>query len=169
MKKSTIYLDTNIVSAMYYDGTELETQARRTVTRQWWEAEHAHFSTWASSLTELELARGNYRYQTDCLRFVRRLKYVALTKSIRTLAAEFLAAGVIPVSKPADALQLALAAGHHADCLLTWNYSHLANPVTQAKAERLLLKWRWRCPLLVSPESIPQVRLGQTIRRRSDV
>jgi len=69
---------------------------------------------------------------------------------------------------PADALQLALAAGHQADYLLTWNYAHLANPVTQAKSERLLLKWQWRSPLLVSPESIPQVRLNQTIRRKSD-
>ncbi len=168
MKKPTIYLDTNIVSALHYDGTDINTLSRRMATRDWWEGEHEHFSIWVSSLTELELAQGVYRQQADCLRFVRRLKHVPISKEIRRLAEEFLTAGVIPDSKPADALQLALAAGHQADYLLTWNYAHLANPVTQAKSERLLLKWQWRSPLLVSPESIPQVRLNQTIRRKSD-
>jgi hypothetical protein len=42
----------------------------------------------------------------------------------------------------------------------------VANPVTQAKAEQLLDRRGLRAPLLVSPESIPQVRLGQQIRRR---
>ena len=169
LKKPTIYLDTNIVSALHYDGTEIGTLSRRMVTRDWWDAEHANFMVWASSFTELELVQGIYRHQAECLRFVRRLKYVPITKEIRRLAAELLAAGIIPDSKPGDALQLALAAGHQADYLLTWNYAHLANPVTQAKSERLLLKWQWRSPLLVSPESIPQVRLNQTIRRKSDV
>jgi predicted nucleic acid-binding protein len=137
MKKPTIYLDTNIVSALHYDGTDINTLSRRMLTRDWWDAERQHFSVWVSSLTELELARGDYRKQADCLRFVRRLKYVPITREIRRLAAELLTARVIPESKPADALQLALAAGHHADYLLTWNYAHLANPVTQAKSEPL--------------------------------
>jgi predicted nucleic acid-binding protein len=168
MKKPTIYLDTNIVSALHYDGTDINILSRRMVTRDWWDGERQHFSIWVSALTELELVQGVYRQQADCLRFVRRLKYVPMTGEIRRLAEELVTAGVIPESKPADALQLALAAGHHADYLLTWNYAHLANPVTQAKSERLLLKWKWRSPLLVSPESIPQVRLHQTIRRKSD-
>ena len=68
--------------------------------------------------------------------------------------------------RPGDAKQLAIAAGHEVDYLLTWNYAHLANPVTQAKAEHLLTRRSLRAPLLVSPESIPQVRFGQQIRRR---
>jgi len=168
MKKPTIYLDTNIVSALHYDGTDINTLSRRMITREWWDGEHQHFSIWVSSLTELELAQGVYGKQADCLRFVRRLKYVPITREIRRLAEELLANGVIPEAKSADALQLALAAGHHADYLLTWNYAHLANPVTQSKSERLLLQWKWRSPLLVSPESIPQVRLNQMIRRKSD-
>ena len=49
LKKPTIYLDTNIVSALHDDGTEIGTLSRRMVTREWWDAEHAHFSVWASS------------------------------------------------------------------------------------------------------------------------
>lgn len=168
MKKPTIYLDTNIVSALYYDGSDINTLSRRMVTRDWWESERTHFSILASSFTELELASGHYPQQDDCLRFVRRLKYVPITKAIRTLAEALLEADIIPQSKPGDALQLALAAGHRIDYLLTWNYAHLANPVTQARTGRLLQKWNQREPLLVSPESIPQARFHQTIRRPND-
>ena len=96
MKKPTIYLDTNIVSALHYDGTDINTLSRRMATRDWWEGEHEHFSIWVSSLTELELAQGVYRQQADCLRFVRRLKYVPISKEIRRLAEELLTAGVNP-------------------------------------------------------------------------
>jgi hypothetical protein len=60
---------------------------------------------------------------------------------------------------------MAVAAAHGMDYLLTWNYSHLANPVSQENLETICRRRELHCPLLVSPESIPQVRLGQTIRR----
>ena len=115
MKKPTLYLDTNIVSALHYDGSNINTLSRRMVTGDWWDAEQANFTVWASSFTELELAQGVYRQQAECLRFVRRMKYVPITKEIRSLAKELVVAGIIPGSKPGDALQLALAAGHQAD------------------------------------------------------
>ena len=49
---------------------------------------------------------------------------------------------------------------------LTWNYSHLANPVVQQRLDQLCLSKRLRAPLLVSPESIPQTRFGKSILRR---
>ena len=79
MKKPTIYLDTNIVSALHYDGSDINTLSRRMVTRDWWDVEQANFTVWASSFTELELAQGVYRQQAECLRFVRRMKYVPIT------------------------------------------------------------------------------------------
>ena len=52
------------------------------------------------------------------------------------------------------------------DYLLTWNYAHLANPIVQERLVAFCRLRRLRAPLLVSPESILSVRLGQTIRRR---
>lgn len=161
MKKSIVYLDTNIVSAYYYDGADVGALSRRLATRDWWAAERRFFVVCASSFAELELAAGGYPEQDECVRFVRRLRYLPVTKAVRELASQFLMHGVVPAEKPGDATHLALAAGHDVDYLLTWNYAHLANPVTQGKAERLLDRRGLRAPLLVSPESIPQVRLGQ--------
>ena len=165
MQKPTIYLDTNIISALHYNGADINTLSRRMATRDWWDSERRHFTIMASSFTELELAAGKYVGQAGCVRFVRRLPYVPITKLVRDLADELLAADVIPPGKRGDAMQLALAAAHEFDYLLTWNYAHLANPLTQARAERLFVKRGCRTPLLVSPESIPQVRFNKTIWR----
>ena len=64
-----------------------------------------------------------------------------------------------------DAAQLALATSHNMDYLLTWNYSHLANPITQARGEKVVERFGLRMPLLVSPESIPKVSFGYSVRR----
>jgi hypothetical protein len=49
--------------------------------------------------------------------------------------------------------------------LLTWNYAHLANPIAQAHLDTACRQAGWRAPLLVSPETIPRVALGQSIKR----
>ena len=74
--------------------------------------------------------------------------------------------GIIPAEKAADALQLALASMHAIDYLLTWNYAHLANALTQARLSEANQTHGLWIPWLVSPDTIPKVSLGQPIRRR---
>ncbi|HEV3004746.1 MAG TPA: hypothetical protein VGX78_09805 [Pirellulales bacterium] len=72
---------------------------------------------------------------------------------------------LIPETKPGDALQMAVSAAHEVDYLLTWNYAHLANPISQEQLEVTCRAIHLRAPLLVSPETIPQLRFGQDIHR----
>ena len=67
MDKPSVYLDTTIVSAYWYDGADLASFARRLKTRQWWDHEREHFSVWASGVTEKELRAGEFRRQDDCV------------------------------------------------------------------------------------------------------
>src|SRR5205814_1064780 len=107
-------------------------------TRDWWESERRQFELFASIITEQELAEGKYRNQIHCLRFVRRLKYLPTNARFRELTLELIEKHVVPETKPGDAAQLAIALVHKIDYLLTWNYAHLANPVTQARGEKLV-------------------------------
>ena len=86
MKKPTIYLDTNIVSALHYDGTDINGLARRMATRDWWDSERRGFDLFGSIVTEQELADGVYGNQQECVHFVRRLKYVPITAKVRQMA-----------------------------------------------------------------------------------
>ena len=102
----------------------------------------------------------------DCLKMARRLPYLLMTDLGSRLLGKLLESGIVPASKHGDATQMAVAAAHDIDYLMTWNYAHMANPIAQARLEALCARMGLRAPLLVSPESIPQVRFGQSIRRR---
>ena len=103
MKKPTIYLDTNIVSTLHYDGTVINGLARRMATRDWWDSERRGFELFASVVTEQELGAGVYDGQSECLRLVRRLKYVPITGEVDRMAAVFLDQWLVPPNKPGDA------------------------------------------------------------------
>jgi hypothetical protein len=165
-RKPTVYLDTNIIASYWYEGTDILALGRRVTTREWWETERSHFAIWASSVTEDELEAGRYPRQRDALAMARRLRFLALPTRVREFAEQLIAEHVVPDSKPGDALQMAIAAVHRMDYLLTWNYAHLANPIAQGHLETACEQAGWRAPFLVSPETMPRVALGQTIRRR---
>jgi hypothetical protein len=166
MKKPTVYLDTSIISAFWYEGTDIAMMARRMYTREWWDLEGPHFALWTSAFSEAELRAGSFARQRDCLRMIRRIRYLPATTAVKHLIDEILRRKLVPPSKAGDAAQLAISAAHGIDYLLTWNYAHLANPVVQSRLDILCAEKRLKASLLVSPESIPQVRFGQSIRRK---
>ena len=166
MDKPTVYLDTNIVSAYYYEGRDFAGLARRNLTRDWWTYERSGFEVSASAVTEDELSAGVFRRQVECLRFVRKLPYLTASGDARQIANQLVDRGIVPAEKPSDALHMAICAAHRIDYLLSWNYAHLVNPIAQAQLEAIGAELAIRVPLLVSPESIPQARLGQPVRRR---
>jgi hypothetical protein len=166
VKKPTVYLDTNIISAYWHEGGDVTAAAQRFHTREWWNLERKNFTIYVSVTTINELRAGRFRKQSDCLKMARALPRLCLTLEARHVLDELLKSRVIPEAKSGDALQMAVSAAHAVDYLLTWNYAHLANPLAQERLEAICRKLNLRAPLLVSPETIPQVRFGQTIRRK---
>ena len=162
----TLYLDTNILSVLFYRGAHVGTLHQQMKTREWWADERKFFTIYSSVFTEGELRQGDFPGQPDAIALCRRLPRVPMTARVRECARVLLDAGVVPPNKPGDAVQLAFATVHKIDYLLTWNYAHLANLDTQRKLESFCRKQGWRAPFLVSPETIPRQSLGQTIRRK---
>lgn len=166
MAKPTVYLDTNVISAYWFGGRDASALARREKTREWWDEERDYFSVWASAAYDDELSAGKYARQAECVRFVRRLRYLSISQDTRRVATKLVELGVVPIEKPGDALQMSICVVHGIDYLLSWNYAHLVNPVAQNHLEEVCRRLAYRAPLLVSPESIPKVSLGQVIRRK---
>jgi hypothetical protein len=167
MRPPTVYLDTNVFSAYWYEGGDVAAVARRLHTREWWDLERQHVSSHVSTTTINELEAGSFPRQSDCLKMARALPHLAMTRSVKRVLDALLKSRLVPETKPADALQMAITTAHQVDYLLTWNYAHLANPIAQARLETVCRELELRAPLLVSPESIPQVRFGQVVRRRN--
>lgn len=166
MKKPTVYLDTSFISAYWYEGADVSMISRRLKTRDWWRAERPNFAVWASAFGDTELSAGDFPRQDDCVRMVRRLPYLAQSAACDRLIEELLRQQIIPPNQQADAGHLAIATVSGIDYLVTWNYAHLANPLVQSRLDRLCVQKQCFAPLLVSPESIPQFRYGQTIWRK---
>lgn len=165
MVKPGVYLDTNIISAYWYEGSDVMALARRIHTRDWWESERHHFRLWVSATTLNELEAGKFSRQADCVRMANRVPRLPINKATQHAARELLRSRMFPADKAGDIMQMAVAAAHETDYLLTWNYAHLCNPAAQDRLAEICGSLQLRVPLIVSPESIPQVRFGQTIRR----
>src|SRR5438046_8696458 len=110
MKKPTVYFDTSVVSAYWYEGADVALLARRMHTREWWDLERKHFGLWASAFGEAELEAGHFPRQLDCLKMVRRLRYLPVTTLVRDLLEELLKRGLVPPTKAGDAGNLAIPA-----------------------------------------------------------
>jgi hypothetical protein len=165
-RKPTIYLDTTIPTMMFYYGHDILTLGRHVATREWWDGEREHFQLLSSVVTENELVAGDYPWQKDALALARRIPYLPFTAEMRERARFYLRERIVPDTKGGDALQLAFATVYQVDYLLSWNHAHLANADTQARLRELCQREAWRCPFLVTPDTIPKVALGQQIRRR---
>lgn len=166
MKKPTIYLETSTISAFWYEGAHVPMLARRLHTREWRDLERRHFAIWASGFAEAELRAGTYRRQAECVNMVRRLNYLVMNVTAGELRRQILQRRLVPANKESDAAHLAISAAYRIDYLLTWNYAHMANPLVQERLAELCEEFDLVAPLLVSPEQIPQVRFGKSIRRK---
>jgi hypothetical protein len=119
MKRPTVYLDTSIVSAFWYEGADVVLLSRRLSTREWWDLERRHFAIWSSAFTEAELRAGTFARQVECQRMVRQLRYLPVTAAVKQLAKQIVRLAIVAPKKAADAAHLAIAAVHRIDYLLT--------------------------------------------------
>lgn len=166
--KPTVYLDSNILSMLFYRGSDVRAVGWQVATWDWWETEGSHFRVFTSRYILTELATGEYPGQAQALALVRRQTFLLRTREAKALAARYLGERLIPESKLGDAVQLALATAHGMDYLLTWNCAHLANVETQRRLREVNRRLGLRSPLLVSPDMMPKAALGQEVRRHVD-
>ena len=164
--KPKLYLETSIVSYLTARPShDLIRAAHQQLTRDWWET-RSSFDLYISQLVLDEAKAGNAEAAGRRLSALGEALLLELTPETGWLAREILSQGGMPAKAYVDAAHVALAAVHGLDYLLTWNYAHLANPIAQERLEAICHRLALPTPLLVSPETIPQVRFGQSIRRR---
>jgi hypothetical protein len=84
--KPTVYLDTSLISAYWYESNDVVVMSRRWLTRQWWDEERKHFSLLALLVTEDELRAGEFPRQADCLKMIRRLRYLPISRFVSELS-----------------------------------------------------------------------------------
>lgn len=149
----TVYIETTIPSYLPAHPSRQTVMAQhQKLTHDWWTSERSRDRLFTSFLVRAEAARG------DAVAAARRMPYLdsipdldvppetdALSKNLSKLLQ-------IPQKAQADAAHLALTILHRITYLLTWNCTHLANPVLQKELIEYCHCHQLHVPVICTPE-----------------
>lgn len=152
---ASVYLETTIPSYLAArPSRDLVTAAHQQLTVEWWQTRRSGFHLYVSELVLQEAALGDTEVAQRRLEHLAGLPSLVITPEAQTLAAAFMASGVLPAKAAADALHLAIAAAHGVDYLLTWNIRHLANAAIRRRIEGICHAAGLPAPVLCTPEEL---------------
>ena len=84
------------------------------------------------------------------------LPVLDLTPEVRLVAGEILLHGGMPAKAFVDAVHVAVAAAHGVDYLLTWNRTHIANPMLRGRIEAICRATGFEPPVICTPVEFMQ-------------
>lgn len=118
-----LYLDTSVISALFDDASP----QRRSETLAFWKR-LAEFEVSTSEITRTEIEQTPIPDRKRLmLEVLASLKVFLLTAEMRSLAADYVKAGVFTARMENDALHVAAAVLQGCDVILSWNFKHLVN------------------------------------------
>lgn len=104
-----------------------------------------------------EVCAGDPIAATERIDALRTIPVLPITAEIPQLAEFLLLGGGLPYKARIDALHIACAAYHEIDVLLTWNCTHIANPVQLPVMRGLCAAKGYKLPELVTPFELMEV------------
>lgn len=149
----TVYIETTIPSYLAAHPSRHTVMAQhQKFTHEWWNTERARYRLFTSFLVRAEASRG------DAVAAARRMPYLDHIPDLDVpLEADALSKNLIkllniPRKAEADATHLALAILHRITYLLTWNCTHLANPILQKELIEYCQYHQLHVPVICTPE-----------------
>ena len=125
---------------------------RQHFTQVWWVSERSRYRLFTSFLVRAEAARGDPKAAARRLVYLSELPDLDIPMEAEALSAELIKLLGIPEKAAADATHLALTILHRITYMLTWNCTHLANPVLQKELIEYCQYHRLHTPVLCTPE-----------------
>jgi len=101
-----------------------------------------------------EANMGNPARAQERVQYLAGIPLVTLRSEIDDLAAEIMARTILPNDAIVDALHIASASFSRVDYLLTWNCSHIANPMILPRVFRTLNDFGLPFPVVCTPKDM---------------
>ncbi len=121
-------------------------------TREWWDSERVRYRLFTSLLVRNEASRGDAEAAARRLHFLDSIPDLDIPLEADALSGSLIKLLGIPQKAEADATHLAVAILHRITYLLTWNCTHLANPVLQKELIEYCQYHRLHIPVICTPE-----------------
>jgi hypothetical protein len=154
-ERKSVYIETTIPSYLTArPSRDLLKQAHQQVTCLWWDEERANYDLFVSRVVLEEAARGDQLAAKRRLAALAEAEVLAAVTQIDDLAELYIQELQIPARASADALHLAYSVYYQMDFLITWNCTHLQNPVLINKVAAINLLRGLHMPAIATPEQM---------------
>jgi hypothetical protein len=151
----TVYIETTIPSYLAAHPSSQETIARdQKATHNWWAGERHRFRLYTSIFTLDEAGGGDAGAAVRRLAFLQGIPQLTVTPELEPLAGDLVRLLKLPAKAAMDASHVAMCILHQMDYLLTWNCTHLANPVLQKELVEYCRYHDLYIPIICTPEAL---------------
>ena len=124
------------------------------LTRLWWETRRSLFRVYTSSFTLKEISGGDSEASTLRLGSLKGVQSLTITPEVEYQGFQIGKALQLPPKAMLDAFHVATCVVHQVDYLLTWNCTHLANPVLQKHLIEYCRISDLHVPVICTPEEL---------------
>ena len=151
----SIYIETSVISFLRENpSASAESVERQRITRSWWNFYRPRYQLVTSQYVVDEANMGNPARAQERVQYLAGIPLVSLSSEIDDLAAQIMARTILPKDAIVDALHIASAAFSRVDYLLTWNCSHIANPMILPRVFRTLNDFGLPFPVVCTPKDM---------------
>jgi hypothetical protein len=121
------------------------------VTERWWATTKTSVDAYVSGYVLEEIGAGDLIAAQERIETIQNIPGLPSSPAIPQLARYLLQGGGLPAEAELDALHIAIAAFYAMDILLTWNCTHIANPVQLPVIRGLCSAQGYKLPESVTP------------------
>lgn len=151
----TVYIETTIPSYLAaHPSSQASIAADQQASHDWWGNERHRFRLYTSIFTLDEASEGDAGAAARRLVFMQGIPQLTVTPEVEPLAEDLARLLRLPAKAVMDASHLAMCILHQMDYLLTWNCTHLANPVLQKELVEYCRYHDLYIPIICTPEAL---------------
>jgi hypothetical protein len=149
----SVYIETTIPSYLAARPSRQPVMAQhQTFTHEWWTFERSRYRLFTSFLVRAEASRGDPNAAVRRMLHLENIPDLDIPPETDALSKELIKLLKIPGKAEADATHLALTILHRITYMLTWNCTHLANPVLQKELIDYCQYHQLHIPVICTPE-----------------
>ncbi len=151
----TVYIETTIPSYLgAHPSSQKSIATDQQSTHRWWASERKRFRLYTSIFTIDEASSGDAGAAARRMVFLQDIHHLTVNPEIEPLAEDLVRLLRLPAKAVMDASHLAICILHQVDYLLTWNCTHLANPVLQKELVEYCRYHDLYIPIICTPEAL---------------
>ena len=147
--KTSIYLDTTIISALFDE----RTPERMIQTKQFWDRID-EYSVCVSDLVLDEIKGASHFLQKEMMSKVSGFAILVSNDDVEYLADEYIKNGIFPDKYYDDAIHVALASVNSVNILLSWNFTHLVKIKTRRMVSLINAIHNYNSIEIISPPEL---------------